>query len=319
MKQKQYEIRYVARRTGLNPHRIRAWERRYRAVRPLRTRTNRRLYAESDIQRLRLLREAVEAGHRISGIGGLSTAALHRLVLRERRGGSSRKEARDRLSAERSIDALKRDAYRATETLDAAALKGLLEHAASAFPRRTFLEGFVAALFGDIGRAWSSGSLSIASEHMASAAVRTFLGDLLQKEAVADNGERVLVATPSGHRHEIGALVSALCSVEAGWSTVYLGPDLPAGEIVSAVRSVSGRAVVLSIGYDPEEDFLCGELRRLHSGLDGQVALLAGGPGVDSVRGELKDLDIRWCAGLSDFSRHLDQLRTAGASKETSS
>lgn len=312
MKAKQYEIRYVSLRTGLNPHRIRAWERRYGAVRPVRTHTNRRLYAESDIQRLRLLREAVESGHRISGIGRLSTAALKNLVLRDTGGGGGEapNTTMGRPPVVRSLKALKTEAYRAVEALDTAAFKKGLEHAASAFPRRRFLEDFLSPLFGSIGSAWSAGALSIACEHMASAVARSFLGDLLQQEITVESGARILVATPAGHRHEIGALVSALYASEAGWVPVYLGPDLPAREIAAAARRVSSRAVALSIGHDSRRAALCGELRKLHKGLSGSAVLLAGGPGIDAVRDDLKGFDIRWCAGLSDFSRQLRHLRT---------
>ncbi|MBX7259713.1 MAG: MerR family transcriptional regulator, partial [Candidatus Hydrogenedentes bacterium] len=56
--QSQHPIQVVALRTGLTPHVIRMWERRYAAVCPTRTPTNRRLYSDSDITRLRLLSRA---------------------------------------------------------------------------------------------------------------------------------------------------------------------------------------------------------------------------------------------------------------------
>jgi DNA-binding transcriptional MerR regulator len=61
-----YSLGAVARLTGLSPHVLRAWERRYGAVRPLRTPGGTRLYRESDVARLRQLRAAVQAGHSIS-------------------------------------------------------------------------------------------------------------------------------------------------------------------------------------------------------------------------------------------------------------
>ncbi|NIS60351.1 MAG: MerR family transcriptional regulator, partial [Proteobacteria bacterium] len=52
---KIHPIRFVARQTGLTPHVIRAWERRYNAIVPGRSPTNRRLYSEGNIERLGLL------------------------------------------------------------------------------------------------------------------------------------------------------------------------------------------------------------------------------------------------------------------------
>ena len=52
-------------RTGLSPHVIRVWEQRYKAVVPARTETNRRVYSEEQVERLRLLGMATRAGHSI--------------------------------------------------------------------------------------------------------------------------------------------------------------------------------------------------------------------------------------------------------------
>jgi DNA-binding transcriptional MerR regulator len=75
-----YPIRYVAQQTGLSTHLIRVWERRYQAVVPKRTDTNRRVFSDKDIERLKMLRTAVRVGHSISQIAGLSTDELTQLI-----------------------------------------------------------------------------------------------------------------------------------------------------------------------------------------------------------------------------------------------
>jgi DNA-binding transcriptional MerR regulator len=42
----------VAERTGLSPDLIRVWEKRYGAVQPVRTASNRRRYSEREVERL---------------------------------------------------------------------------------------------------------------------------------------------------------------------------------------------------------------------------------------------------------------------------
>ena len=76
----QYSIKAAARRAGLTPHVIRVWERRYKAVEPERTETNRRLYSDSEVERLMLFRHAIAAGHRISNIARLPTEQLRQLA-----------------------------------------------------------------------------------------------------------------------------------------------------------------------------------------------------------------------------------------------
>ena len=67
----KHPIQIVARRTGLTPDVIRVWERRYEAVLPRRTSTNRRLYSDRDVERLQLLRRATLAGRRIGDVARL--------------------------------------------------------------------------------------------------------------------------------------------------------------------------------------------------------------------------------------------------------
>ncbi|MEO1366850.1 MAG: MerR family transcriptional regulator, partial [Acidobacteriota bacterium] len=78
--QPRHPIRVVARRTGLTPALIRAWEIRYRAIEPKRGDGRHRLYSDDDVARLILLRKATEAGRRISQVAGHSDVALARIV-----------------------------------------------------------------------------------------------------------------------------------------------------------------------------------------------------------------------------------------------
>ena len=48
-------MKMVSQRTGLSAHVLRVWERRYEAVTPDRTGTNRRLYSEEEVHRLELM------------------------------------------------------------------------------------------------------------------------------------------------------------------------------------------------------------------------------------------------------------------------
>ena len=60
MSDSHHSIQSVARRTGLSAHVIRIWEKRYAAVKPTRTSTNRRLYSNAEIERLLRLKEVVK-------------------------------------------------------------------------------------------------------------------------------------------------------------------------------------------------------------------------------------------------------------------
>ena len=72
----RHPIQVVARRTGLSADVIRVWERRYGVVTPQRQPGGRRVYSDSDIQRLTLLQRATGAGRRISEVAPLPDQVL---------------------------------------------------------------------------------------------------------------------------------------------------------------------------------------------------------------------------------------------------
>lgn len=80
-----HPIKVASRRSGLTSHVIRVWEKRYSAVSPTRTASNRRLYTDADIEHLRLLHEAISAGHSIGQIASLADADLLSLIKSEKK------------------------------------------------------------------------------------------------------------------------------------------------------------------------------------------------------------------------------------------
>jgi DNA-binding transcriptional MerR regulator/methylmalonyl-CoA mutase cobalamin-binding subunit len=300
MSMSHFEIQYVSRRTGLNPHRIRAWERRYRAVMPLRTATHRRRYTETDIQRLQLLRQAVESGHRISGIARMSLEDLRTLVSRNGMGQSpaSLPVSIKKAAGERDFIA---SGFRAIEALDAPALQSLLTQALMHFPRRRLIEAIIMPLNAKVGRAWVDGQLRIAHEHMASAVMRSFLGELLGNLAPVTGAAGIVVGTLSGQRHEMGAMTAALAAADAGWWPLYLGADLPAEEIAAAVQTTGAHAAAISIISTSGSEKTVSEVFKLGQLLRGRAAVFAGGHASTSFCAALRERTICWCDNLEAF------------------
>ena len=71
-----YHIGTAARLTGSSTDKLRIWERRYRVVAPVRTSSGKRLYADHEIRRLRMIKQLVDRGDTISSIAGLSDESL---------------------------------------------------------------------------------------------------------------------------------------------------------------------------------------------------------------------------------------------------
>lgn len=99
----------------------------------------------------------------------------------------------------------------------------------------------------EIGRMWHRNEISIAEEHFVTATTQMVMSQLQAKATVAaPNGKTVVAAAVSGNRHEIGIRMVADFFEMTGWRTIFLGADLPAGDIAQATIDFEADAVVLS-------------------------------------------------------------------------
>ncbi|MEO0017282.1 MAG: hypothetical protein RLZZ522_565, partial [Verrucomicrobiota bacterium] len=266
-----HSIQSVVRLTGLSAHVIRIWEQRYAAVEPSRTPTKRRLYTQSDVARLRLLRGATQAGHRIGQIARLSVAELRELVGSSAHPGM---KADDPLDHGPQSEALLRDSLQAVRALDGPRLEDLLNHAALTLGGRGVLLSLVAPLAQAVGALWHAGDITAAHEHFTSAALRAFLARTTKPFGAAGGGPVLVVATPVGQVHEMGALLVAAFAAGLGWHVIQLGASLPALEIAGAARQAAARAVALSLVYPEDDASLPDELATLRRYLPAEIALV---------------------------------------------
>jgi DNA-binding transcriptional MerR regulator/methylmalonyl-CoA mutase cobalamin-binding subunit len=312
-----YPIRVISRRTGLSTHAIRAWEKRYGAVDPKRTGTNRRLYSSEDLERLALLRRATLAGRSIGQIAKLPTRQLKALVEEDEAAARavSRPAGPERFprSADgtRFLDAC----FQAAERLDPAALQSALDQASMSLSRPALMEQVIVPLMHRIGDAWRGGTLRVAHEHLASALVRSFVGALDGSFQVPATAPEVVVTTPAGQLHELGALLAAATAVSEGWRATYLGPSLPAEEIAAAARQKKARAVALSIVYPVDDPHMRSELSKLHQLLGPSIPVLIGGRGASSYRAAIEVSGARYLPDIQSLRRELESIRLGDAAK----
>lgn len=291
-----YAPRAVSRMTGLTAHCLRAWERRYGAVRPGRTAGGARRYSEGDVQRLRLLRRAVEEGHPISEVAGLADQALV-----ERFAEPQPSAAPAARVGELPIE----DVLAAARELDVDRIDRLLARTLAALGARSFACDVALPLLRRVGEEWEAGSLSPSEEHAASATLRSLLGDTLRREAQHATGPRILFSTPAGELHELGALIAATYALGLDARSVFLGPSLPSEDLVRAATRLDARAVALgTAAVDPAQ--ARAEIGRLRNELPGDIGLWVGGCGANAV----SDLaGIETIARLEELESHVRSVQ----------
>jgi DNA-binding transcriptional MerR regulator/methylmalonyl-CoA mutase cobalamin-binding subunit len=302
----RHPIGVVAQRTGLSQDVLRAWERRYGVVRPTRGPDGERLYGDADIERLRLLDAAVRGGRRIGQVARLSTAALATLVARDEQ---QRPRAEPHAAPDADPAALVRGALDSARALDAAALDATLRRAAALLGVPPFLERVAVPLLRTVGDEWHAGRLTTAQEHLASSVVHDIAAGAMRTVARGDGAPRIVVATPAGERHVIGAALAGAAAAVEGWNVIYLGADLPAAEIARAAIEGEARLVAVSIVYLDSRQRVIDELGELRSLLPPRVRLLAGGAGAALLAAELSKLGVEVAPTLATLSEELRRER----------
>lgn len=303
----RYPIRVAARMTRLSAHVLRAWERRYGVVQPGRDAAGGRLYSEADIARLRQLRLATEAGHGISRAASLSGHELAALV----GDGDVPRAAQARPRA--GAGAFVATALGAVEAMDAPRLYATLMGAVVALPSHQFTDEVVVPLLHRVGDQWAQGRITPAHEHVLSAQVGRVLSWLAESLPVPPGAPDAVAVAPRGHRHEFGALLAAVAAAQEGWRVTYLGADLPASDIATAVAIRGARVVLLSAVLDGDPGLLDSEVREMCAAVGNSVTLFVGGPGAQAAAGPLRRAGAVPLRDLNELRAALNDLHSGGA------
>lgn len=306
----RYSIGVVCRRTGLKSDRLRAWERRYGVVEPERSEGNQRLYTDEDVERLTLLRRATDRGHRIAQIADLSTVELAGMLAEETTARIPEPlrppTAREVTDAGRFLS----DCLAAIQQLDADSLREELASAAAGLSRTAFIQELLVPLIERVGELWAEGGLKVAHEHLATAVVSAFVEGMRTAFDVRPDAPRVVLTTPAGERHELGALLAVATAASDGWDVTYLGPDLPAEEIAAAVRQRRARVVGLSVVHPAENDpSVEAEIRKLRRHLGDDVDIIVGGRAAAAYEEVLTEVGAAVVEDLAYFRGALQALR----------
>lgn len=303
-----FSIGYVSQKTGLSTHVIRAWERRYQAVRPKRTQSGRRMFSESDIARLNLFKRLLEKGHSISTIAGLDQGTLIELA------GSALPNqspplagfSMDASPATCEPDELVDACLDAVRLLDGNRLYQRLQEGMLQLSRHALLERVVRPLMTQLGHEWVEGTLRIVHGHLAAVVVHAVLNGMLAT-CLGEGDEKpcMLVATPAGQRCYLGALAVAVIAQDHGWKPAMLGFNLPAEEIAAACTIIQPQLVALSITSRVDDAFTNNELKRLCQMIDGRCSIIIGGQASHFYRRHIDSLGCGMCSTAKAMMQQL--------------
>lgn len=313
-------IRVVANRTGIGPHTLRVWERRYGFPAPERRADGVRAYSEADIMKLRLVARALAAGFRASEVVPLSAADLARIVdatmndLETRSNGTNmvRSEA-PRVDRRDSGDDASEPVARviaAVRSDDIEAVQAILRSEARSLGPKRFVTEVADPLAIRVGELWQGRTLEVRHEHILSACLTRELHAFSAEQESKQQSPVVVLATLPGEHHLLPLEMAAVYLAASGARTRMLGADTPVREIAASARAMKAEVVGLSISAAASPTDARAAVRELLDELPRRVKVWLGGAGSGAVFGGIDERGVVHVASC----RALDQrLKEVGA------
>jgi MerR family transcriptional regulator, light-induced transcriptional regulator len=293
-------IAAVERDTGVSKDTLRVWERRYAFPRPTRDASGERAYPLDQVERLRVIKRLVDAGHRPGRVTALPLTDLLELA-------EAAVDPRPAVGrAAPAFDELASLVERIRDH-DMAGLQHELLHHQARSGLRSLVADRIAPLNQRVGDTWMRGQLQVFEEHLYSEVIETVLRVcLLQLPPARAPVAKVLLSTVPGEPHGLGLLMAQAVLALEGCHCVSLGVQTPLQDMAAAARALDVHVVALgfagSLGVKAMQDRLTG-LRAL---LPPAVQLWAGGAAAGLQRHALPG--VRWLPSLDDIPPAVRQL-----------
>lgn len=269
-----HRIHRVAKLTGLSKDVIRAWERRYGIVKPLRSANRYRTYTDDEVALLRYVKAQMDKGQ---SIGDLVATGRERLVAEAARSAvtePSETEPYERLLNEliKLLDPLRRESF-----------ERRLNGAVAVIPFEEALYGILLPLQIRVGQLWHDGRLNVAVEHYVTNQVRQKLFAAMSHLPVHDEGLSVVVACPVGEFHEVGAQAAAYICASRGCQTYYLGANVPIDQLAIFCRQTDPNVLLLSVTTPAPAHEWSSWIATLCDLMTPRRTILIGGAGAQSL------------------------------------
>ena len=265
-----YSMSQVETLTGIKSTTLRAWERRYRFLTPMRSGTNIRYYSDTELRKLINISILREHGYRISKIDAMSAREIDDAVFDtiSTKSGTSKEEV---LALTNSMLSLDEAAF--TKIFDVRARRdGLL----------STMINLVYPFLTHVGLLWTTSKLVPAQEHFISNLIRQkIILSIDQLPIHKDGAPTIVMFLPENEMHEIGLMLAHFIAKERGWRVIYLGQRVPIDSLFAAVRIAKAR-FILTIAISTKPERIGQLLNQITSTCDSGV-ILSGPPNLEHV------------------------------------
>ncbi|GAB1806723.1 MerR family transcriptional regulator [Priestia megaterium] len=230
----KYNIKAISNMVGIQPGTLRAWERRYQILNPVRNDSGHRLYTEEDLRKLKWLTEKVSGGFTISqAVSLLETESSTVGTFEEEGEVDSPQKIRDELLT-------------MLLSFEEGKAQDLINHAFSLYSVEKVVIDILGSLLVMVGDMWEKGQITSAHEHYTTQVLKTRISMIFY--SLPSNGllpKAIAVCGPN-ETHEVGLLVFTLFLRRKGFEVIYLGSSIEDKDVELIVKEVDPTFLFMS-------------------------------------------------------------------------
>lgn len=266
-----FSIGAVERDTGLSKDVLRMWERRYGFPVPERDANGDRTYSLEQMERLRLMKRLMDAGHRPGKLMALTGQELGALAARP-----PAMDVKVAGAAGGDIDAV----LALIREHDGAGFMLAMQQLLARQGLQRFVQDTVASLARQVGERWEAGTFEIYEEHLFTELTQRLLRQAIGALSASPGRPRIVLTTVRDEAHSLGMLMAEALLTLDGATCISLGTEMPVLEIGRAADAHGADIVALSFSAAFPQRQIPALLQQLRQFLAPGIALWAGGAGV---------------------------------------
>jgi MerR family transcriptional regulator, light-induced transcriptional regulator len=265
----KYNIKAISNMLGIQAGTLRAWERRYKMIAPVRNESGHRLYTDEHLKILRWLISKVNQGFTIS----------QAISLMENSGvevDAVEPHSRD------ILDELGDKLLTAILDFNGSQAHELINQAFNLFTIDKTVIDLIGPILIKVGDLWEEGRITTAHEHFASSFLRSKIEGLSNSFPHSSFLPKAVAVCGPGERHELGLLMFTMFLRRKGFEVIFLGTSVAEHDIEAVLDQVNPKFLFLSCTLEQNLE----EVLKLADEIGGNYSDLfigLGGIAIDSM------------------------------------
>jgi len=216
--ERYFSIKELSSLSGIKPHTIRIWEKRFSLLEPSRTGTNIRQYDNHQLRKLINVTTLLESGMKISRIACLNEGEIDRLT----------EESSQSTDASQGSLIHIEELVLSMQQMDENRFERVFSNCVLRYGLKETFVNIVYPFLNKVGIMWCCDKILPAHEHFISSLIKQKLFTATDgRHPKSEHGKTWMLALPPGEYHELGLLLAHFIIKSHNHRSLYLGQDVP--------------------------------------------------------------------------------------------